>query len=124
MPRKDDRDLTTLINANAQADYKKMRKLLMNIVEGKLLEKVVCRERGANGATWVEEVPPSHKDRIAAAKVLKELQVDKSIANKKDATESNIPADMVAAIAEIHAKKEKEIQDKLEKEGKLRRIDS
>ena len=121
MPRKDKIDLSSRIAKNAPADYKKMRRLLLSIVEGTLMEKVVCK-KGMD--TWIEDKPPSHKDRISASKLLKELQVDKSVANKKDSTESNTPADLAAAIAEYHAKKSAQIEADLEKSGKLRRIDS
>ena len=121
MPAKDKLDLRARIAVNAQNDYKKMRKLLLSIVQGTLMEQVVCK---VGGEIYTKEIPPSHKDRISASKLLKELQVDKSVANKKDTTADTTPTDLVAAVAEYHKLKEIEIQDKLEKAGKLRRIDS
>lgn len=119
MPKKDERTLNEKIQAYSQKDYKKLRRYLLSVALGKVKEKKVTREG------IVVEVDVSHKDRIAASKLLKEMQIDKAVGDKKD---NPIPDDtaksLVEAIAEVHAKKQAELEEKAMKEGKLKRMDA
>lgn len=86
--------------------YKLLIKSLKKIVEGKALDTVVDRKNGT-----VVNVPVSSAVVVAAARVLKELVIDKMISDKKE-TRTTVKGPMVTdlkkALEEIEGQKRRE----------------
>lgn len=104
--------------ACAAKGYKAMEKFLHDAAMGLITETVVVDEfvpdPGSGKMVRVkktEEIPPSIKDRVGAAKAWKELCVDKTAADKKEmpkAPGEKTTASVSKAIQDVAEKKRKE----------------
>lgn len=120
-------------------DFRKMRKVLRQIIDGKRQDlrvfkpKVKVEDEALKrlmataedyGFILVEEIPSSNKDVISACKELKVLILDKVLADVKDTQKHEHKFDMTDAIQEVARRKQAEAEAKLEREGKLKKIGS
>jgi len=108
--------LSENIRRYSEKDYKKLRRYLLRVVEGKEHETRVTNKGE------VVTVPVPHQVRVQAAKALKELQFDKTVADKKDTQQHDVKFNIVDAIEEVAKRKQAEAEERLEKEGTLKKI--
>ena len=81
-----DRVFLDKLKTNATQTYDTLRDFLLNIVLGKAIEKTEIWDVKTSKKIMVM-VKPSHDVRVKAAKLLKELDVDKTLSDKRDRKE-------------------------------------
>lgn len=111
-------ELKTLIDKHGGKDLKSIRRYLKRVVEGKEFDHRMTPQGD------VVEVPVSAQVRVQASRALKELMVDKILADVKDTQKHEHKFDLAEAVQDVGRKKEAELEKKLESEGKLKKIGS
>lgn len=111
-------NLSARIRKYAEKDFKKLRLYLLRVVGGKETEKRMT-PKGE-----VVEIPVPHQVRVQAAKALKELQLDKIIADVKDTQKHEHTFSTVKAAQEVAEQKRKEAEANAIEAGKLKRMGS
>jgi WD40 repeat protein len=81
-----DRVFLDKLKTNANETYDTLREFLLSIVSGKAGEKMEIWDVKTSKKIEVM-VKPSHDVRVKAAKLLKELDVDKTLSDKRDRKE-------------------------------------